>query len=65
MNNASFLGPSRQPTHLGYPFDVLEHVYRTNAVAPLALAQAVCPYLKPDVRILNITSDSAVEQYAR
>jgi len=63
VNNASILGPSPQPGLLDYPLDVLEEVYRTNAVAPLALAQAVRDELKPGARILNVTSDAAAEPY--
>jgi len=61
VNNASILGPSPQPELLDYPLDVLEQVYRTNVIAPLALTQAVRQTLKPGARILNITSDAAVE----
>jgi NAD(P)-dependent dehydrogenase (short-subunit alcohol dehydrogenase family) len=63
VNNASFLGPSPQPALLNYPLDVLEQVYRTNVVAPLALLQAVRDTLKPSARIVNITSDAGVESY--
>ncbi len=63
VNNASFLGPSPQPALLDYPLDVLEQVYRTNVVAPLALLQAARDALKPDARIVNITSDAGVESY--
>jgi NAD(P)-dependent dehydrogenase (short-subunit alcohol dehydrogenase family) len=63
VNNASILGPSPQPELLDYPLDVLEEVYRTNAVAPLALVQAVREDLKPGARILNVTSDAGVEPY--
>jgi NAD(P)-dependent dehydrogenase (short-subunit alcohol dehydrogenase family) len=63
VNNASILGPSPQPALLDYPFDVLERVYRTNVIAPLALLQAVRPALRPRARIVNITSDAAVEPY--
>ena len=63
VNNASVLGPSPQPSLLDYPLDVLEEVYRTNTVAPLALMQAIRDELKPGARILNITSDAAVEPY--
>ena len=63
VNNASILGPSPQPDLLDYPLEVLEDVYRTNAVAPLALVQAVRGELKPGARILNVTSDAAVEPY--
>jgi NAD(P)-dependent dehydrogenase (short-subunit alcohol dehydrogenase family) len=41
MNNASILGPSPQPALLDYPLDVLEQVYRTNAIAPLGVLQSV------------------------
>jgi NAD(P)-dependent dehydrogenase (short-subunit alcohol dehydrogenase family) len=63
VNNASVLGPSPQPELLDYPLDVLKEVYRTNAVAPLALVQAVREDLKPGARILNVTSDAGVEPY--
>ncbi len=63
VNNASILGPSPQPALLYYPLDVLESVYRTNAVAPLAVVQAVRDELKPGARIVNVTSDAAVEPY--
>jgi NAD(P)-dependent dehydrogenase (short-subunit alcohol dehydrogenase family) len=64
VNNASMLGPSPQPDLLHYPLDVLEQVYRTNVIAPLALMQAVHPHLKRDACVLNITSDAGVEDYA-
>ena len=64
VNNAGILGPSPQPELLDYPLDVLEEVYRTNAVAPLALVQAVRDELRPGAAIVNVTSDAAVEPYA-
>jgi NAD(P)-dependent dehydrogenase (short-subunit alcohol dehydrogenase family) len=63
VNNASILGPSPQPALLDYPLAVLEEVYRTNTISPLALVQAVKAELKPDARIVNVTSDAAVEPY--
>ena len=63
VNNASILGPSPQPELLDYPLDELEEVYRANAIAPLALIQAVRHVLKPGARIINVTSDAAVEPY--
>ncbi len=63
VNNASMLGPSPQPELLAYPLEVLEQVYRTNVLAPLALIQQVQHELKPTARILNITSDAGVEAY--
>jgi NAD(P)-dependent dehydrogenase (short-subunit alcohol dehydrogenase family) len=63
VNNASILGPSPQPALLDYPLEELEEVYRVNTLAPLALIQAVRSELKHGARILNITSDAAVEPY--
>src|ERR671917_2380473 len=63
VNNASILGPSPQPELLDYPIEVLEEVYRANVIAPLALIQSIRSELKPEARILNITSDAAVEPY--
>lgn len=64
INNASLLGPSPQPDLLEYPLTMLELVYRTNVIAPLALLQAVRHELKADACIINVTSDAAVEAYA-
>lgn len=63
VNNASVLGPSPQPRLLDYPLGILEQVYKTNVLAPLALVQAVRHDLKPDARIVNVTSDAATEPY--
>jgi len=63
VNNASVLGPSPQPALASYPVEVLEHVYRVNVIAPLALAQEVLPRMPANGRILNVTSDAAVEPY--
>jgi NAD(P)-dependent dehydrogenase (short-subunit alcohol dehydrogenase family) len=63
INNASMLGPSPQPDLLDYPLDVIGEVYRTNTLAPLALVQVLRTDLKPDARIINVTSDAAVEPY--
>ena len=63
VNNASILGPSPQPELLDYPLEVLEQVYRTNVIAPLALIQALRHELKPGACVINITSDAGVEAY--
>ena len=63
INNAGILGPSPQPELLNYPLDTLAEVLRTNTIAPLGVIQAVRYALKPDARILNITSDAGVEAY--
>src|SRR3954471_257496 len=63
VNNASLLGPSPQPALADYPLDVLERVYRVNVLAPLALIQLALPRMGPAARIINVTSDAAVEAY--
>jgi NAD(P)-dependent dehydrogenase (short-subunit alcohol dehydrogenase family) len=63
VNNASVLGPSPQPALAAYGLDVLERVYRVNVLAPLRLVQLALPLLGPGGRILNVTSDAAVEPY--
>lgn len=63
VNNASILGPSPQPALLDYPLDTLEGVYKTNVIAPLALVQAVREELETGARVVNVTSDAAVEPY--
>jgi NAD(P)-dependent dehydrogenase (short-subunit alcohol dehydrogenase family) len=63
VNNASTLGPSPLPPLAEYPLDELRRVYEVNVVAPLALVQLALPHLAPGARILNITSDAAVEAY--
>jgi len=65
VNNASVLGPSPQPGLDLYPLDEIERVYRVNALAPLGLIQIALPLLRASAgRVLNVTSDAAVEGYA-
>jgi NAD(P)-dependent dehydrogenase (short-subunit alcohol dehydrogenase family) len=63
VNNASILGPSPQPKLEVYPLETLEQVYRVNVFAPLRLFQLALPILKPDARVLNISSDAGIEAY--
>jgi NAD(P)-dependent dehydrogenase (short-subunit alcohol dehydrogenase family) len=63
VNNASALGPSPMPPLAKYPLDQLEHVYQVNVIAPLALTQLVLPRLPDGGRVINVTSDAAVEPY--
>jgi NAD(P)-dependent dehydrogenase (short-subunit alcohol dehydrogenase family) len=63
VNNASILGPSPQPALATYPLDVLEDVYTVNALAPLRLIQLALPAMPDGARIVNVTSDAAVEAY--
>ena len=64
VNNASALGPSPRPDLIDLAPADLEAVLATNVVAPLALAQAVAGALRAGARVLNISSDAAVEPYA-
>jgi NAD(P)-dependent dehydrogenase (short-subunit alcohol dehydrogenase family) len=63
VNNASLLGPSPQPRLGDYPLAALKDVYRVNVLAPLSLIQMALPLLGDDGRIVNVTSDAAVESY--
>ncbi len=63
INNASTLGPSPQPQLADYPLQALRDVYATNVVAPLGLIQLALPRLAPGARIINVSSDAAVEPY--
>jgi NAD(P)-dependent dehydrogenase (short-subunit alcohol dehydrogenase family) len=63
VNNASALGPSPLPELARYPLAELERVYRANVIAPLALTQLALPALAQGGRIVNVTSDAAVEPY--
>ena len=63
VNNASLLGPSPQPPLSRYPLHELRHVYEVNVMGPLGLVQLALPRLSDGARILNITSDAAVEPY--
>jgi NAD(P)-dependent dehydrogenase (short-subunit alcohol dehydrogenase family) len=61
VNNASRLGPSPQPRLVDYPLDVLADVLTVNVVAPLALVQTLRPFLRPGARVIDVSSDAAVE----
>jgi NAD(P)-dependent dehydrogenase (short-subunit alcohol dehydrogenase family) len=63
VNNASTLGASPLPELARYPLDELEQAFRVNAIAPLALMQAVLPLLGEGARVVNVTSDAAAEPY--
>ena len=63
VNNASVLGMSPQPPLADHPLGVLEEILRVNALAPLALIQSALTVLSPGARVVNVTSDAAVEAY--
>ena len=57
--------PSPLPSLADYPFGDLRVAFEVNVVAPLGLVQDALPLLldAPHPRVLNITSDAAVEAY--
>jgi NAD(P)-dependent dehydrogenase (short-subunit alcohol dehydrogenase family) len=63
VNNASVLGPSPMPRMAEWPLGALEAVYRVNVFAPLRLVQLALPLLGEGARVINVTSDAAVEVY--
>jgi NAD(P)-dependent dehydrogenase (short-subunit alcohol dehydrogenase family) len=63
VNNASTLGTSPLPALADYDLDVLAGVFAVNAIAPLALAQLALGRMAAGARIVNVTSDAAVEAY--
>lgn len=63
VNNAGILGPSPQPELLDYPLETLVEVFLANVLAPLAIIQEMHAELKPGGRIVNVTSDAAVNAY--
>jgi NAD(P)-dependent dehydrogenase (short-subunit alcohol dehydrogenase family) len=65
VNNASALGPSPLPALVDYPLDDLRRVYEVNVLAPLALIQLAASRLAAGARVVNVTSDAAVEAYER
>ena len=63
VNNASILGPTPLPLLRDYDLDALRRVYDVNVIAPLALAQLALARLADGARIVNLSSDAAVEAY--
>jgi NAD(P)-dependent dehydrogenase (short-subunit alcohol dehydrogenase family) len=63
VNNASLLGPSPLPRLGDLPLGALDDLYRVNVLAPLALTQLALALLRGGGRIVNVTSDAAVESY--
>jgi NAD(P)-dependent dehydrogenase (short-subunit alcohol dehydrogenase family) len=63
VNNASTLGAAPLPALADYPLAELERALAVNVVAPLALIQLALPRMPTGARIVNVTSDAAVEAY--
>lgn len=63
VNNAGELGPSPLPALLDLDADALARLFAVNAIAPLALVQALRDQLHAGARLVNVTSDAAVRPY--
>lgn len=63
INNAGALGPSPLPSVLDLDPEALIELLLINVAAPVALLQALHRELKPGARIVNVTSDAAVNPY--
>jgi len=65
VNNAGTLGASPLPLLSDYPLGDLRVAFEVNVVAPLGLIQDALPLLLDSERprLVNITSDAAVEAY--
>ncbi len=64
VNNASVLGPTPLPALGDYSLDELRRVFEVNVLAPLALVQLALPRFGDGARLVNVSSDAAVEAYA-
>jgi len=64
INNAGIIGPDRQST-LDMDFTGFAQTLAVNALAPLAVVQAVLPALAPGARILSVSSQMAWMGYAK
>jgi NAD(P)-dependent dehydrogenase (short-subunit alcohol dehydrogenase family) len=63
VNNASLLGPSPLPQVADLAPAALEDILRANVVGPLGVIQLALPHMREGGRIVNVTSDAAVEPY--
>jgi NAD(P)-dependent dehydrogenase (short-subunit alcohol dehydrogenase family) len=63
VNNASVLGPSPLPPIADLAPAALEEILRANVIGPLGLIQLALPHMRAGGRIVNVTSDAAVEPY--
>jgi NAD(P)-dependent dehydrogenase (short-subunit alcohol dehydrogenase family) len=63
VNNASVLGPSPLPPVADLAPAALEDILRANVVGPLGLIGLALPRMPEGGRIVNVSSDAAVEPY--
>jgi NAD(P)-dependent dehydrogenase (short-subunit alcohol dehydrogenase family) len=63
VNNASVLGPSPLPPVADLAPSDLEEILRANVIGPLGLIRLALPHMPEGGRIVNVSSDAAVEPY--
>ena len=63
VNNASVLGPSPLPAVAELSLAEFEQILSVNTLAPLGLIQPALARMPAGGRIVNVTSDAAVEPY--
>jgi len=65
INNAGTLGATPLPALEHYPLDALREAFEVNVIGPLAMTQSALPLLhrSPNPRVVNVSSDAAVEAY--
>jgi NAD(P)-dependent dehydrogenase (short-subunit alcohol dehydrogenase family) len=63
VNNASLLGPSPLPRVADLAPAALDEILRANVVGPLGIIRLALPHMREGGRIVNVTSDAAVEPY--
>jgi NAD(P)-dependent dehydrogenase (short-subunit alcohol dehydrogenase family) len=64
VNNASTLGPLPMANLADFPIERLRRVFEVNTIAPLALVQALRPFLSArQGLVINVSSDAAVGGY--
>jgi NAD(P)-dependent dehydrogenase (short-subunit alcohol dehydrogenase family) len=63
VNNASLLGPSPLPQVADLAPAAFEEILRANVVGALGVIQLALPHMREGGRIVNVTSDAAVEPY--
>jgi short-subunit dehydrogenase len=65
VNNASALGHSPLRPLLFSEIDMMHIVFHTNVIAPVSLLQKVHAYLTSNAKVINVSSDAAVEPYQK
>jgi NAD(P)-dependent dehydrogenase (short-subunit alcohol dehydrogenase family) len=63
VNNANLLGPSPLPQLADLAPAAFEEILRANVVGPLGVIQLALPHMREGGRIVDVTSDAAVEPY--